>query len=168
MIYVFRMQGTSYYKLGVTEQDASQRLQQVQTSCPLEVEVYRLFPGGLIEESIIHAALNDYRSYGEWFFIPRSPIRFLRHRLWRAGQEIKELEDILEPLPTRETGRRMKPEYDWEIEIQRSRGKTYPEISKLVGVSEWAVKNCCLQDYKYRNIRSRSEKQRQKRREQND
>ena len=167
MVYLFRLESTPYYKVGVTD-DVEQRRISVQTACPMRVELYLTFEGGIIEESTIHAALNDYHLSGEWFFIPTSPVRFIRHRLWREGQRIDALEDQLEPLPERIPGQRLPPEYTWEIQILRSQGKTYPEIAEVTGVSQWSVKNCCAKGYKYNTIRMRSEKQRQKRRDKND
>lgn len=74
LMYVIREAGTSYVKVGITN-DVSRRLRTLQTANPHELELVYLFSGapGVIKsyEKIVHKSLKsmDRHIHGEWFFI---------------------------------------------------------------------------------------------------
>ena len=140
MIYFLQMQNTPYYKVGWTEVDPQDRLENLQTGCPQKLVLHKCIPGGTVREAYIHAALNDFHANGEWFIIPRSPIRFIRYQLWKAGQDVQCFEEHLEPLPDLTKSHRIPPEYNWEMEMMRARDIPYSRIMETLGVSDTAIK----------------------------
>jgi len=158
MIYVLHMTGTHFYKVGMTERDPMARLHDLQTGCPHKLELYSSFPGDCVDEAIIHTVLNECMMQMEWFLIPRSPIRFIYYRLWKAGVPNKALEDHLEPLPDKRKSHRLPAEINWEIEMMRSKGATYSDITEALDVSDVSVKNICCPGYLYRTLRQKSQR----------
>lgn len=158
MIYFLQMSGTPYYKVGLTDRHPQERLEDLQTGCPQDLRIHCAIPGGTVEESFIHAALHDFHASGEWFIIPRSPIRFIRYQLWKAEQDISDFEDHLEPLPKIQKSHRTPPEIAWEIQIMRSRDYSYAQISEILGVSDTTIKMSTLPKYKYSTIKQKSQR----------
>lgn len=70
-IYVLRGKGTNFFKIGRTSQSVDSRIQQLQTGCPFEIEVYATFPTfwPAEMEKFLHAYLDEFRSSGEWFSV---------------------------------------------------------------------------------------------------
>lgn len=68
-IYVLRGRGTNFFKIGRTSQSIESRIQQLQTGCPFEIEVYATFPTfwPAEMEKFLHAYLSEFRTSGEWF-----------------------------------------------------------------------------------------------------
>lgn len=58
------------YKIGTTV-NPIRRWRQVQVHSPWELRVFSVIPGGFDIEAEMHKRLNDYRTRGEWFTIPR-------------------------------------------------------------------------------------------------
>ena len=158
MIYFLQMANTPYYKVGWTEGDPKSRLEDLQTGCPQKLVLHKCIPGGTVREAYIHAALNDFHADGEWFVIPRSPIRLVRYQLWKAGQDASCFDDYLEPFPEKIKSQRMPPEYNWEMEMMRARDIPYSRIMEDLGVSDTAIKMATITEYKYRTIRQKSER----------
>jgi len=67
-VYLIRMAGTDYYKIGVSR-NAKVRLACIQSSSPFAVVLLRSVEheNALGVEQAIHEALIDYRVRGEWF-----------------------------------------------------------------------------------------------------
>jgi len=164
MIYFLQMQNTPYYKVGWTEVDPQDRLENLQTGCPQKLVLHKCIPGGTVREAYIHAALNDFHANGEWFIIPRSPVRFIRYQLWKAGQDVRCFEEHLEPLPDLNKSHRIPPEYNWEMEMMRAKDIPYSRIMETLGVSDTAIKMASITEYKYRTIRQKSERKKPKKR----
>lgn len=68
-IYVLRGKDTNFFKIGRTSQLVETRVQQLQTGCPFEIEVYVTFPTfwPAETEKFLHAYLDEFRASGEWF-----------------------------------------------------------------------------------------------------
>lgn len=162
MIYFLQMENTPYYKVGYSDGKAYTRLEDLQTGCPQKLVMHTCIPGDTIRESFIHAALHDFHVNGEWFIIPRSPVRFIRYQLWKANQDVSDFDEFLEPLPSLERSHRIPPEYNWEMEMMRARDVSYSEIMKTLGVSDTAIKMASKPEYKYRTIRQKSERKKPK------
>jgi DNA-binding XRE family transcriptional regulator len=64
MIYFIRH--TDFVKIGYTK-DIFQRLPQLQTSCPVRLQVLGLINGSIEDEAIYHNKFKHLNSYGEWF-----------------------------------------------------------------------------------------------------
>lgn len=78
MIYIIRMNGSDYYKIGYTgHKDATKRMAQLQTSCPLKLILVAEMEGNEIKESELHRKFYEYRTDGgeEWFKIPEEKIK---------------------------------------------------------------------------------------------
>lgn len=68
-IYVLRGKSTNFFKIGRTSQPVEWRLQQLQTGCPFEIEIYATFPTFWPAEieKFLHTYLAEFRASGEWF-----------------------------------------------------------------------------------------------------
>lgn len=69
MIYIIKavIEGKNIYKVGFTKNNAYHRLPQLQTSCPVKLEMVKEFPGDRNLEAFLHRHLYLLRSHGEWF-----------------------------------------------------------------------------------------------------
>ena len=158
MIYLLKTEGLPYYKLGYTESNLEDRIASLQCGNPHTIKSVATFDGGFLEESLIHAALRDNVVLGEWYVMQHSPLRTIRYLLWRDGEEMPQIDKILEPLPDHKGCYRMPPEINWEIEILRSRGLKYREIVDALGVSEVCIKNNLTPGYRNNMIRFKKRK----------
>lgn len=66
VVYLIRVKNTTYYKIGLSI-DPSKRLSSIQSSCPLEVEIVKIWDGELDEECRLHNIFGQYRMHGEWY-----------------------------------------------------------------------------------------------------
>lgn len=81
MIYILRMKGTNFYKVGFTKQSVKDRVKSIQVGCPRELTAVLIFRGGRSRERAIHQHLAPYVTDGgkEWFDLPSNyPIKTLR------------------------------------------------------------------------------------------
>lgn len=72
-LYVIQAGKEDFYKIGVSDSDpALGRIKQLQTGnhLPLTVKYYWITTAYLHIEKILHAALTDYLTIGEWFEVP--------------------------------------------------------------------------------------------------
>lgn len=153
VIYLVKTEGLPYYKLGFTEVNLADRIANLQCGNPHKIQHIASWDGGYLEESLIHAAMRDNVMLGEWYVLPNSPLRTIRYLLWKDGEDMPEINAILETLPTHKGCYRMPPELNWEIEICRSRGMKYKEIAKALNVSEVSIKNNLTPGYRNNMIR---------------
>lgn len=77
MVYVLKTKGANFRKIG-SSRSPEKRLKELQTGCPLELEIEMLGKGSGREERLVHAAFFDCRSIFEWFVIPDNRIEDLR------------------------------------------------------------------------------------------
>jgi len=63
---VYFIASTNYVKVGVAS-NPQNRLRDIQTACPLELELLATFPGGYVLEAILHKVIDRHRVRGEWF-----------------------------------------------------------------------------------------------------
>ena len=73
MVYLIRMTGSDYYKIGYTSGDVAIRCAALQTGAPRLLEVVAVIPNGTEQdETRLHAQWIQYRTDGgeEWFAIP--------------------------------------------------------------------------------------------------
>jgi|14_taG_2_1085336.scaffolds.fasta_scaffold00450_16 hypothetical protein len=161
MIYLLKTEGLPYYKLGFTESNLEERILNLQCGNPHTIKSVATFEGGFLEESLIHAALRDNVALGEWYVMQQAPLRTIRYLLWRDGESMPQINEILEPLPDHKGCYRMPPEINWEIEILRSRGLKYREIVDALGVSEVCIKNNLTPGYRNNMIRFKKRKSQQ-------
>ncbi|TXH46399.1 MAG: GIY-YIG nuclease family protein [Desulfurellales bacterium] len=70
-IYILRGKETNFFKVGRTSQPVELRIQQLQTGCPFEIEVYATFPTfwPAEMEKFLHSYLVEFRASGEWFAV---------------------------------------------------------------------------------------------------
>jgi hypothetical protein len=68
-IYLIRMKGTDYFKIGISRTRIQDRLATLQTAnpVPLVLVAWREHDNPFDVEQSIHAALSDCRVRGEWF-----------------------------------------------------------------------------------------------------
>jgi hypothetical protein len=64
---IYAVKAGDFIKIGFTKGDVWERLAQLQTGCPMELQLLGTGPGGRLMEGRIHAILKDYRAHGEWF-----------------------------------------------------------------------------------------------------
>lgn len=64
---IYAVKAGDFIKIGFTKGDVRERIAQLQTGCPMELQLIGTGPGGRYMESSIHAILKDYRAHGEWF-----------------------------------------------------------------------------------------------------
>lgn len=77
MIYFVRMGKTNFIKIGYTSKaDCSDRISQLQTACPLALELIHVREGELSDEAMLHARCIAYKTGGgdEWFQLPEEVI----------------------------------------------------------------------------------------------
>ena len=66
-IYVIKEKGTSYYKVGFSN-DAIQRLDTLQIANPRKLYIYKIFFNkDVSDEKALHQELKEYNVSGEWF-----------------------------------------------------------------------------------------------------
>ena len=68
-IYVIHCDGSTYYKVGITRNNAEGRVQSFQTGCPYKLRLVMMFRSNEIEdlEARIHTQFADRNVIGEWF-----------------------------------------------------------------------------------------------------
>jgi hypothetical protein len=69
MIYFIKATWSSqtFYKIGFTSKNPENRLKQLQTSCPVKLELAKVFNGCRKDERRLHDYLDCARVEGEWF-----------------------------------------------------------------------------------------------------
>lgn len=74
--------GSRYVKIGRTI-NMDRRMSEIQTGCPLPLELVWFWPGGGANERGVHERLKCLRERGEWFHIPEALLRWIQ--AWDAG-----------------------------------------------------------------------------------
>lgn len=124
MIYAIRANGTPYIKFGYTSEiNVRDRLGQLQTGCPYELEMVAVGMGGALEEAEIHATLEiaGKRHRGEWFIHSEATKA--------AIQWILDRKKPLPPIPPMKPGRKRLErvmEYAKTIKLERHTRKAKP------------------------------------------
>jgi hypothetical protein len=54
-------------KIGHTDQDVHERIQNLQTGNPYKIEVLCVVAGSVDDEHVLHFLFEEYRLVGEWF-----------------------------------------------------------------------------------------------------
>lgn len=68
-VYAIGNMDEGYVKIGFST-DPENRIKQIQTGCPFEVEVIKMWNGlGRKDEKKLHKAYSKYQAHGEWFEI---------------------------------------------------------------------------------------------------
>ena len=72
MIYVIWCEGTSYLKIGFTDDESAEsRLASLQVGCPFSLELIATIPGTMQFEGTLHGILKKLHVRGEWFDISK-------------------------------------------------------------------------------------------------
>lgn len=79
-VYVIRMVGTDYYKIGYTESNVSNRLKQLQTGNPHKLELVTWFYGTTADEGALHKDFAHKRAPAgnEWFALSKLDVLKLK------------------------------------------------------------------------------------------
>lgn len=81
-IYVFRMEGTDLYKIGVTSTSVLDRLSACQTGNPLKLSIEVVLPvSSRDDERDLHEMFSEHRLQGEWFRLSPDDIGMLINRI---------------------------------------------------------------------------------------
>lgn len=67
-IYFVEAVGLDKIKIGTTSNSPRHRLQMLQNACPVQLKLLALVKGGVEIEDHIHAAFQNSRCHGEWFY----------------------------------------------------------------------------------------------------
>ena len=81
-VYVFRLVGTGFYKIGMTKNESiKNRLQSIKTYSPFEVEVITVIKtkNAFLLEKQIHEKFNSKRMNGEFFELTKSDVIYLKN-----------------------------------------------------------------------------------------
>jgi hypothetical protein len=83
-LYIFRMNGTNYFKIGYSSklENVYKRLSQCQTGNPIEltiIAIYEVQGSARSSEKSIHCILKDYRMKGEWFDFDSECLKFMQN-----------------------------------------------------------------------------------------
>jgi len=62
--------GEDLWKIGYTRNHPEQRLRQLQTGCPLHLELMGFLPADAEDERAIHKKYKAQRVRGEWYDLP--------------------------------------------------------------------------------------------------
>lgn len=113
------------------------RLESLRTGCPHPLELVVCGSGGEFEETMIHAALAEYRLHGEWFRICE-PVVEMVDRIGRMSKhvthEIVGLAESEEKITAEPGQPRVWALYNWALNrIRRLDPKSAPGMSE----SEW-------------------------------
>ena len=81
MVYILRMRGSDYYKIGYTGRDVLQRVSDLQTGCPEPLDVIATLEGDEALEYEMHRRFWQYKTQGgdEWFCIPSEIMKGFEH-----------------------------------------------------------------------------------------
>jgi len=67
MVYLVRMAGTNFYKIGYTKDDPRRRINEIQVGNPSGLMVEAFWDGEIGDEQALHRYLHRHRRHGEWF-----------------------------------------------------------------------------------------------------
>ena len=70
-LYVLRLRGTDFVKIGFTTKPIEKRLAQIRTYCPAPIEIVVAGDGSREMERAHHRRLRQWHSHGEWFKLTR-------------------------------------------------------------------------------------------------
>lgn len=86
MLYIFRNGNTNQYKIGITD-DLNARYTAVQTGCPGELQIVKLYPAPIRQEVVtyektLHKYFKNKKTRkgcqgGEWFELTKADIKML-------------------------------------------------------------------------------------------
>ena len=76
-IYLVNAVGTDSFKIGMTKQPVLQRINTLQTGCPLQLRyVYHSYVEDMQKtERELHQIFDSFREIGEWFFLKNSQVK---------------------------------------------------------------------------------------------
>lgn len=66
-IYIVRMKGTDYFKVGYTSGTVQTRMKQLQVGNPKPLKFVTTWGGDMDAEKEVHDMLGEFRTKGEWF-----------------------------------------------------------------------------------------------------
>lgn len=69
--FIYFVSAGGYLKVGMSSCDVRKRLKALQTSCPTELVVEHIMPGGRDDERHYHELFAPLRSSGEWFLLTK-------------------------------------------------------------------------------------------------
>ena len=77
MIYILNMRGTPYYKVGYTDGDPERRKAQLQTGCPLPLDIVAQVIGDRALEASLHRRWQSQRAdaANEWFTLTKEQLQ---------------------------------------------------------------------------------------------
>lgn len=76
-VYLLWAEGTSFFKIGFTQQPLRKRVSNMQTACPLPIRFLGAGLGTAEDEAFLHRHLARFRTVGEWFDLPEDVLRVL-------------------------------------------------------------------------------------------
>jgi len=79
-LYVIHAKGTPLHKIGVTTRTPHERLKELQTSSPHELEMFHFVKTDVASEleRELHEEYRESQSSGEWFRIPDRQLKYLK------------------------------------------------------------------------------------------
>jgi len=98
VVYVIRMDGTDYYKIGYTSRDISDRLAELQTGNPRRLSVVSTIEGDEAQEERLHRLFAHCQTEvrNEWFHL--------------SGKQIEEITNGVQHIPHQSSGIRGTPD----------------------------------------------------------
>jgi hypothetical protein len=82
VIYFIQCGKSGPIKIGQTNNDVQERLNQLQTGCPYELKLLWVYTGDDYTESEIHSELSQERTRGEWFHPSGKVFEFINECLF--------------------------------------------------------------------------------------
>lgn len=69
MVYILKAKNTNFFKIGRTDQSVERRVKQLQTGCPIPIEIYKTIETSspINVERAFHDYLMGCETVGEWF-----------------------------------------------------------------------------------------------------
>ena len=81
MIYFIQCGKNGPIKIGQTDNNVQDRVKQLQTGCPYELNVLWIYHGDEYTESSIHEIFQHERMNGEWFHPSEKLFKFIELKL---------------------------------------------------------------------------------------
>ena len=123
MIYFIITEDRKFVKIGFTKKNLKNRINAIQTGCPLKIKCSLLLEGDKTKETELHIKFNSFKSYGEWFYLTEEIEEFIK------DNEHLDLKDI------RKTNKPGKPS-KYTDEQKNIMLKQYQEKVTLVEIAE--------------------------------
>ncbi|GGZ18490.1 GIY-YIG nuclease family protein [Streptomyces nitrosporeus] len=134
-VYVIGARDSLTAKIGVTR-SLEKRLQQIQSTCPIKVEILWHTAGGSALEKALHAHFASQRSHGEWFTFDSDPVDAVRAAIKDGLQG---------DAPPQHLGQGDEHRRRQLFQLFGAASFTAEEVSKGLGISEPNAQQCIAQ-----------------------